>query len=162
MSQTRDTPTVGEQAPEFTALCCDGETFRSVSLSDILNERGGVLVFYGFTYSAVAENWWRQYTRRGWDDFPVPVLGVSRDGPYSQNRFIREIDLPFKLFSDVNGTVADSFDLLTQREGMGSTETARRAIYVLDGDQEVRERWIGEDWITPPPIEDIETAIESL
>jgi peroxiredoxin len=162
MSRNEDTPAMGEQAPDFTALCCDGETFRPASLSGVLNERGGVLVFYGFTYSAVAENWWRQYNRRGWDDFSVPVLGLSRDGPYTQNRFLREMDLPFKLFSDINGTVADSFGLLTQRDGMGMAKTARRAIYVLDGDREVRETWIGEDWITPPPIGDIETAIESL
>lgn len=162
MSPPRDTPTVGGHAPEFTALCCDGETFRSTSLTNALDKRGGVLVFYGFTYSAVAENWWRQYERRGWGAFSIPVLGVSRDGPYAQNRFITEMNLSFDIFSDVNGTVADSFDLLTEREGMGGTETARRAIFVLDGEREVRERWVGEDWISPPPVDDIETAIESL
>jgi peroxiredoxin len=145
----------------MTGLCCDGETFRSRSLADVVNG-GAVLVFYGFTYSAVARNWWRRYDRRGWGDFGVPVVGVSRDGPYAQNRFVRELDLPFRLFADVNGAAADAYGLTTRREGMAGVETARRAIFVLDADGTVVERWVAEDWLTPPPVEDVEAAVAGL
>lgn len=161
MPPTSKTPTVGEQAPTFTALLCNGETFRTARLEDALDE-GGVLVFYGFTYSAIAENWWKQYHRRGWDEFDVPVVGVSRDGPYAQNRFLREMALPFRLFADVNGTAIDAYGLSTTRDGMGGVETGRRAIFVLDEDRTVTARWLADDWISPPPIEDLEAAVSEL
>lgn len=154
-------PTVGEQAPTFTALCCDGETFRPTCLENVLDE-GGVLVFYGFTYSAIAENWWKQYDRRGWDEFDVPVVGVSRDGPYALNRFLREMNLPFRLFADVNGTAIDTYGLTTRRDGMAGVKSARRAIFVLDEDRTVTARWLADDWISPPPIEDFEVAVNEL
>ena len=161
MPSTSNTPSEGERAPTFTALCCDGETFRPTNLDDILDE-GGILVFYGFTYSAIAENWWKQYHRRGWDEFDVPVVGVSRDGPYAQNRFLRQMDLPFQLFADVNGTAIDAYGVTVSREGMVGVETARRAIFVLGEDRIVLARWLAEDWISPPPVDDIEATVGEI
>lgn len=161
LTERRGVPDVGETAPEFEALLCDGETFRPTGLADQV-DGGAVLVFYGFTFSAIAENWWKRYDRRGWDEFDVPVLGVSRDGPYAQNRFVREFDLPFAVFADVEGRAADAFDLLTEREGMGPTRTARRAIFVVDEVREVLFRWVAPDWITPPPVEEVEAVAERL
>jgi len=154
-------PAVGDRAPAFDALACDGETFRPERLDDLL-DGGAVLAFYGFTYSAIAENWWKEYERRGWADLGVPVIGVSRDGPYAQNRFVREMGLSFELVADVNGEVVDAYGLTTEREGMAGVETARRAIFVLDGDRTVAERWIADDWISPPPVGEIEAAIAAL
>jgi peroxiredoxin len=154
-------PTESEHAPDFAALLCDGETFQATQLSSVL-DGGCVLVFYGFSFSAIAENWWKRYERAGWADFDVPVVGVSRDGPYAQNAFLRYLDSPFELFSDVNGTAAETYDVLTDRDGMGPTKTARRAIFVLDGEQRVADRWVADDWISPAPREDIETAVGEL
>jgi len=156
-------PTVGDRAPAFEALLCTGETFRETTLTDILDgEHGCVLVFFGFTGSAISENWWKQYHRAGWDDFEIPVVGISRDGPYSQNAFLRRIDSPFRLYSDVNGDAARRYDLLTERRGMAGTETARRAIFVLDGDREITYRWVADDWISPVPRTDVEEAVRTL
>jgi peroxiredoxin len=161
MPQAATPPAVGERAPSFTGLCCDGETFRTASLEDVV-DGGAVLVFYGFTDSAVARNWWRRYRRRGWGEFDVPVVGVSRDGPYAQNRFLRALDLPFRLFADVNGAAVDTYGLTTRRDDMAGVETARRAVFVLDGERTVAERWVAEDWLTPPPADDVEAAVASL
>ncbi|EMA45404.1 peroxiredoxin family protein [Halococcus saccharolyticus] len=151
-------PSEGEHAPDFEALLCDGETFRPRRLADVL-DGGCVVVFYGFSFSAIAENWWKRYDRAGWDDFDVPVVGVSRDGPYAQNAFLRDLDSPFRLFSDVEGTAADAYDLLTERDGMDSTRTARRSVFVLDAERQVVDRWLADDWISPVPREKIEAAI---
>ena len=161
MSPTTDAPAVGERTPAFTGLHCDGETFRPLDIDHVFAD-GGVLVFYGFTYSAIAENWWKRYDRRGWDEFDIPVVGVSRDGPYAQNRFIRDMELPFTLVADVDGTAIEAYGVSTVREGMADIETARRAIFVLDDNLRVTERWIAEDWISPPPVEEIEAAAERL
>ena len=155
-------PEVGETVPEFEALRCDGETFRPRTLSASLSEDGGVLVFFGFVFGAIAENWWKRYERYGWADLGVPVYGVGRDGPYGTNAFLREIDSPFELFADVDGEVADAFDLLTEREGMAGVHTSRRAVYVLDGDGTARDRWLGEDYISSVPTRELEESIRDL
>jgi peroxiredoxin len=155
-------PTAGERAPPFEALLCDGETFRATPLDDALGERGAVLVFFGFAFSAISLNWWTRYERAGWHEFDVPVYGVGRDGPYGMNAFLRERDSPFSFFADVDGTVADSYDLLVERDGMAGTKTARRAVFVLDGEGVVRHAWDTDEWINPVPREEIEEAIATL
>lgn len=161
MTKMTEPPMGGERALDFTALFCDGEAFRPRSLDGVV-DGGAVLVFYGFTYSAIAENWWKEYERRGWNEFDVPVVGVSRDGPYAQNRFIRDMGLSFELIADVNGDLTDTYGLTTQREGMAGVETARRAIFILDENRTVIERWVADDWISPPPVDEIETAVTEL
>ncbi len=156
-------PAVGETVPAFEGLLCDGETFRATTLAERLGERGAVLVFDGFVFSAIARNWWRRYGEAGWDEFDdVTVSGVVRDGPYSINEFLRQQDSPFAVFSDLNGEVAGAYDLLVEREGMAGLKTARRAIFVLDAEGVVRHAWDTDEWIHPVPREEIEDAIGNL
>lgn len=156
-------PSLGETAPGFETLLCDGETFRAKTLSSALGERGTVLVFDGFVFSAIAQNWWRRYEAYEWDEFDaVTVYGVVRDGPYSINEFLRQLESPFAIFSDLNGTVADAYGLLAEREGMAGTETARRGVFVLDGDGVVRHAWETDEWIDPVPHGEIEAAVAEL
>ncbi|MXR52252.1 redoxin domain-containing protein [Halovenus sp. WSH3] len=155
------TPTAGDQAPEFEALLCTGESFRSTTLDAAL-DGGGVLVFFGFAFSAIDENWWKRYDRAGWDEFDVPVLGVSRDGPYAQNAFIRYLESPFRMFSDTDGEASEAFGLLTEREGMADTSTPMRSVFVIDDDGEITYDWVADDWISPVPREEIEEAVADL
>jgi len=155
-------PTAGDPAPDFEALVCDGETFRSRRFHELLADDGGVLVFSGFVGSAIAENWWKHFARAGWADFDVPVVGVTRDGPYAQNAFLREHDLPFRFVSDVDGVTCSAYDLLAPRSGMANVSTARRAVYVVDADRRVAYDWVAENWTEPVPREDVEDAVASL
>jgi len=157
-------PTAGETVPDFEAVCCDGETFRSRRLSATLGGRGGVLVSTGFVFSAIAQNWYKRFVGYGWDDFEdVSVLGVSRDGPYAQNAFLRWLgDTSFGLFADVNGEISGTLGLLVDREGMAAVSTPRRSVFVLDADREVRFAHVADDWISPLPREAIETAVADL
>jgi peroxiredoxin len=156
-------PTVGELAPEFEALLCDGETFRPEALPAALGDRGAVLVFDGFVFSAIANNWWTRYDTYGWDNFDdVPVYGVVRDGPYSVNEFLRQLGSPFSIFSDLNGDAADAYGLLVERDHMAGTKTARRGIFVLDEEGVVRHAWDTDEWIHPVPREEIEAAVAEL
>lgn len=154
-------PKTGEEISSFEALLCTGETFSSTSVRDVC-EDGCVLVFFGFAFSAIAENWWKQYDRKGWDEFPVPVYGISRDGPYAQNAFIRYLNSPFSMFSDTDGQASEAFELLTAREGMAGTSTPMRAVFVIDGDRTVAYRWIADDWISPVPRKEVEAAVRRL
>ncbi|MBZ6494894.1 redoxin domain-containing protein [Natrinema longum] len=157
-------PTEGETVADFEALLCDGETFRSTAFSDALGARGGVVICTGFAFSAIAQNWWKQFVRAGWDEFEdVPILGVSRDGPYAQNEFLRWLDRPdFRFFADVDGDVSESLDLLADRSHMANVSTPWRSAFVLDADREVQYVFVADDWISPLPREEIEDAVADL
>jgi peroxiredoxin len=157
-------PVEGETVPDFEALLCDGETFQSTRLSAALGPRGGVLVATGFAFSAIARNWWKRFQKYGWDEFEgVPVLGISRDGPYAENAFLRRLGQPpFELFADVDGGVMDTLDLRTERDKMANTSTPWRSVFVLDPDREVRYAYVADEWIGPLPHEDVEDAVEQL
>ena len=156
-------PSVDEKAPAFEALLCDGETFRARTLSSALGDRGAVIVFDGFVFSAIARNWWRRYEAYGWDKFDaVPVYGVVRDGPYSINEFLRRLDSPFSIFSDLNGDVAEAYGLLVERQGMAGTRTARRSVFALDEEGIVRHVWNADGWTEPVPHREIESAAAEL
>ncbi|MFC7154945.1 peroxiredoxin family protein [Halomarina halobia] len=154
-------PTPGDRAPDFESLLCTGETFRSTRLSAAF-DGGGVLVFSAFAFSAIAENWWKRYDRAGWDEFDVPVLGVSRDGPYAVNAFVRYLDSPFRMFADVDGAASEAYDLLTPRSGMANASTPMRAVFVVDEERTVRDAWVADDWISPVPREAVEEAVAEL
>jgi len=155
-------PTAGETVPDFEALCCNGETFRSQALSGVLGEDGGLLVSTGFVFSAIAENWYKRFEGYGWGSASVPLVGVSRDGPYAQNEFLRRNDLPFRLFADVGGGVSESLGLLTDRHHMANVETPQRSVFVLGPDREVQCVHVAEDWISPLPREEIGAALDEL
>lgn len=154
-------PREGDEAPDFETLLCTGETFRSRRLSAVA-DGGGVLVFSAFAFSAIAENWWKRYDRAGWGGFDVPVVGVSRDGPYAQNAFLRHLDSPFRLFADTDAVAADAYDLRQEREGMANVTTPGRATFVLDDEMRVTYRWIADDWISPAPRDEVEAAVADL
>ncbi|WP_254538029.1 peroxiredoxin family protein [Halomarina litorea] len=154
-------PQEGDDAPDFETLLCTGETFRSTRFADVASE-GAVLVFSAFAFSAIAENWWKRYERAGWADFDVPVVGVSRDGPYAQNAFLRELESPFRLFADTDGTAADAYGLRRERDGMANVTTPQRATFVVDGEMRVAYRWVADDWISPAPRDEVEAAVANL
>jgi len=156
-------PGTGEKAPNFEALLCDGETFMDTDLDDALGDRGGVLYFQGFVFSAISRHWWKRFDRGGWDDFEdVEVLGVGRDGPFAQNAFLRRIKSPFSVFSDIDGYVMEEYNLGMKRDGMAHTTTARRSVFVLGPDREIQFSWISPDTVSPPPVDEIEEAVENL
>lgn len=156
-------PETGETAPEFEALYCDGEVFEDTHVNDILGERGAILYFQGFVFSAIARHWWKRFDRGGWDELEgVNVVGIGRDGPFAQNSFLRRIDSPFSVFADVDGYVTDLFDLRIERDGMAHVTTPQRSIFVLDSDREIQYRWVSPDTVAPPPVDEIEAAVKEL
>jgi len=149
----------GDQPRNVEGLLCDGEVYTGTHLTDAANDAGLLLVFYGYSFSAIAENWWRQYDERGWDEFDVPVVGVSRDGPNAQNAFLRSLDSPFSLFADVNGRLAEEFEVLVRRDHMAGVQIPQRSAFLLDSDLTVDGAWTVEDWTKPMPADEIEEAV---
>ena len=155
---------VGDHVEDLAVTVCDGETFRSVQIGDLVGDRGLVLVATGLAFSAIARNWWKRFERYGWDEFEgVPVVGFSRDGPYAQNEFLRDLERPeFRFVADVDGAMTDGLGLRTEREGMAGISTPWRAVVVVDDGLEVQFVHVANDWITPLPHEGVEDAVEEL
>lgn len=164
MSPTAETPlAVGERAPDFEALYCDGETFRPEHLRAVMGDRGTVLAFGGFAFSPPGRNWFRRYEWYGWTDHEgVAMVPVLRAGPYAANAFIRRLESPLAAFADVEGSAAEDYGLLTEREDMAGARTARRAVFVLDGEGVVRFAWVADRSDSPLPREAIDEAIDGL
>ncbi|MGQ4555317.1 thioredoxin-dependent thiol peroxidase [Halobellus sp. GM3] len=125
----------GETAPDFELSDQDGE---SVSLSSYHGEYV-VVYFYpradtpGCTTEACGfRDAYDEYEERG-----VSVLGVSDDPVEDLTPFAEEYDLPFRLLSDEDGSVASAYDSYGEKNMFGKTfDGVFRNTYVVgpDGD----------------------------
>lgn len=154
---------VDDALPDVEALLCDGEVFRPRALEEAVGDRGLLLSFHGFSFSAIATNWFKRYERYGWNDYEgAPLVCVCRDGPYAVNEFIRQADVSFEVFADVDADIAESFGLLRSRDDMPDASTARRAVYVFDDAGRVTYRWLSEDDVSPVDVDGVEQAVQEL
>ncbi|WP_029007710.1 peroxiredoxin [Azospirillum halopraeferens] len=130
----------GTPAPDFT-LPTDGG--GSVTLS-ALKGRPVVLYFYpkddtsGCTKEACG-------FRDSFPDFSgldAVVIGVSKDGVASHDKFKAKYDLPFILASDTETTVAGAYGVWVEKSMYGRTYMGMdRATFLIDRDGVVRAAW---------------------
>ncbi|MGK7311788.1 MAG: thioredoxin-dependent thiol peroxidase [Candidatus Longimicrobiales bacterium M2_2A_002] len=112
----------GDEAPDFTLKGVDGEGGEvEVTLSEI--DGPVILYFYpkddtpGCTTQACG-------LRDEWTAFrqtDATVLGVSPDDVDSHRKFSEKYDLPFTLLSDTENTVAEAYDVWTEKTMFGNT-----------------------------------------
>ena len=107
----------GSQAPDFELKSDTGETLK---LSQFRG-RPVVLYFYprddtpGCTKEACA-------FRDSYDEYlarDAVILGVSRDGEESHQKFKQKYDLPFTLLSDPDHAVADAYGVWAEKSMYG-------------------------------------------
>lgn len=130
----------GTEAPGFTLPNQDGE---DVSL-DTYRGTYVVLFFYpqastrGCTIEARGfRDAWSEYA-----DLEVPVLGVSIDPVADLANFAAEENLPFDLLSDVDGSVARTFDVYDTGTHEGETyEIAERSTVLIAPDGTIEKRY---------------------
>lgn len=132
----------GGEAPSFEL---PDHTGTPVSLDEL---RGNwvVLYFYpradtpGCTTQACA-------IRDSWDEFHeqgVVVLGVSDDPVGDLTDFAEKYDLPFRLLSDEDGTVASQYDSYGEKTVFGNTvEGVFRNTYVIGPDGIIADTFEG-------------------
>jgi thioredoxin-dependent peroxiredoxin len=125
---------VGDRAPEFTAVLSTGET---VSLSDFAGKQTLVLFFYprDETAGCIAEvcsyrDNYGEIRRLG-----GAILGVSFDRPDSHDRFITHYHLPFPLIADTGRTLSRQYGAIRWE---GPWPRMKRVTYVIDRDGIVR------------------------
>jgi peroxiredoxin Q/BCP len=124
-------PTVGDRAPEFSALTDAG---TRVSLRDFRGKKV-VLYFYprddtpGCTKQACAfRDHHRQVLARG-----AVVLGVSGDDVASHRRFKEKYDLPFPLLADPDRAIIAAYDVWKEKTLYGKTVMGvERTTFIID------------------------------
>ncbi|HEX6113474.1 MAG TPA: peroxiredoxin [Geminicoccaceae bacterium] len=72
----------------------------------------------------------------------VEVVGVSKDGPASHEKFKAKYDLPFALASDESGAVVEAYGSWIEKNRYGRTYMGiDRSTFLIDGDGIVRRVW---------------------
>jgi len=133
-------PTPGTIAPDFT-LPTDGG--GAVTLS-ALRGRPVVLYFYpkddtsGCTKEACAfRDHHPEFENRG-----AVILGVSKDGVASHDRFKAKYGLPFRLLADGETTVAAAYGVWVEKSMYGRTYMGmERATFLIDAAGVIRQIW---------------------
>ena len=119
---------VGKKVPDFSLKGDDGKTFKLSGIKDKV-----LLVFYPGDGTPVCTTQWNDY-KDNIDDFngvDVDVIGISSNDSASHKNFKKELDLPFKLLSDVDGDVAQSFDCV-------GWFGVKRGVFLVDKDLELK------------------------
>jgi peroxiredoxin Q/BCP len=127
---------VGRQAPDVVLPYATRDGLGPADQPFALRKELGrvvVLAFYpgDFTPGCTAE--WQAFRDRAGSLFgpEVVVAGISNDSLARHVRFAREYDLPFKLLSDPDLTIARRYDAVDGRQ-------ARRVVVVIGRDGLVR------------------------
>lgn len=157
---------VGAQAPDFTApLVQPDGTSADTSLSELLEDRAVLLVFYTQDFSPDCIDEWCSFRDFDWfttnDD--VQVVGCSKSGPGLHRRFLDYLDLSFPLYADTDLDVAKQFDVAYRTFKL--FPRARRACFLIDQSGTIRYRWLADHWLDPtravPPVEEVHEAIQA-
>ena len=135
----------GTTGPDFTLTGTQGEDIREFTLSEFARGRPAMLVFYVYDFSPVCADQMCEVNDMEMLTFSdeIGVLGISPDGPYSHQRFIRENDLSYPLLTDEEKQVYDHYGMLETTDT--GKRQQKRGVILLDADRTVRYRWVADD-----------------
>lgn len=132
--------TPGQKVPAFTAEATGG---RKVSSDDLVG-RPWVLYFYpkddtpGCTTEGKGfRDHYEEFRRNG-----IEILGVSRDGLESHEKFKAKYELPFDLIADPDEKLCALFDVIREKNMYGKKVMGvERSTFLIDADGVLREEW---------------------
>ena len=108
---------IGDSAPEFELLDAQGSR---VSLSDF---RGKKVLLWFFpkanTPGCTAEGCGLRDDYADFSAKNVEVLGMSKDSPKKQLKFVEKYSFPFKMLCDEEGTTVESYGAWGLKKFMG-------------------------------------------
>ena len=126
-------PAVGDVAPEFSAPVVEGDSEKTVTLSELCGQKV-VLVFYpkdstpGCTIQACA-------LRDGWEEIrgKAKIFGVSADTVASHRKFIKKRELPYPLIADEERKIVEAYGVWVPKSFMGKKFMGiERSTFVID------------------------------
>jgi peroxiredoxin len=89
------------------------------------------------------------------------IAAIAVTATFSQMAFAKHLGVPFPLLSDWGRDTCAAYgvryDVWKEHEGL-----AKRSLFVIDGDGIMRYRWVTDDALETPVIEDALEAMASL
>ena len=149
----------GDKAPAFTLPTDGGGT---VSLAEFKG-RPVVLYFYprDDTPGCTKEACEFRDLLPDFSRVKAEIIGVSRDGVASHDKFKAKFELPFRLASDEDGTVCEAYGAWGERSMYGRTFMGVvRSTFLIDGKGVLRKAW---RYVKlPGHVEEVLAAVQAL
>jgi len=149
---------VGDKASDFSLY--DTEK-KQRTLKEFLGKKT-VLAFYPGAFTGVCTK--EMCTLR--DDLSTlgtlnaQVVGISIDSPFANKTFAVQNQLVFPLLSDFTREVSSKYTGLQQDfAGLAGYTTAKRSVFLLDGQGTVKYAWISDNPGVEPNYEEIKKAL---
>ena len=156
-----DPPGSGDSAPDFKRPLVSPGHWQDTTLENITRDGQSLLVFLPMLGSSPARHFWTGIGERNWTErFDLQLVGVSISTPYEASTFLKTHQYPGRIFSDPCDSVADSYDLAVEQDGLTGFTAARPAVFHLDTDQMIHHRWVAETVPDSPDFDAFEAAIE--
>jgi peroxiredoxin len=152
-------PKVGMKAPDFTLPSSPPGDFR---LCKEVKKGPVVVHFYVSDFGIMCNLVMKAFIEHKdeLDDLGVQFVGISVDEPRLHGVWKGKLKIPFKLLSDEDGQVAKEYGVLMEDELY--FKLANRAVFLVDGDMEIRYRWVAKDPAFEPNYEEVMEAVRAL
>jgi len=153
-------PEVGDKAPDFTLYDADKKLRRSSEF--ISKAHKTIFAFFPGAFTGVCTK--EMCTFRDMygelEKMNGRVVGISVDAPFAQKAFAEKNGLTFPLLCDFQREVVRKYRVLWNN--LGGVEgyiSANRAIFVVNGQEEITFKWVAPDPGTLPDFEAVKRAL---
>lgn len=151
--------TAGETAPDFTRPLVTPEYWSDTALSDLTAESHVLLVFYPMNGGGKSIYIWNEIQAREWHEHAT-VIGINIATPFDHKQFLRDRGLEhYSLFSDPTNTVAETYGVVHDLDGMTGVTEPRPAMFHLAEDRTVIDEWVATEWPQNPPYDEMEASL---
>jgi len=153
-----------EPAPDFTVPHVTADDVNEFTLSDGVGDGPLVLAFIPGAFTGVCTDEMCEFrdSLAEFEEVDASVYGVSVDGPFSQQAFIKDNDLGFPMLSDFGGGVIEKYGIVLDSLAGTYGPVAKRSVFVVDDDGNVAYRWVSDDPGVMPDIDEVREAVEEL
>jgi glutaredoxin-dependent peroxiredoxin len=135
---------VGKKAPDVELVDTDK---KMVKLSEYKG-KPTVLLFYPGAFTGVCTKEMCSFrdSLAKYNQLGVSVLGISVDSPFANKGFKDANNINFPLLSDYARKAVKEYKIeLDNFAGLNGYVASKRAVFVLDKDQVVRYKWVGDN-----------------
>jgi peroxiredoxin len=91
-------------------------------------------------------------------DLGGEILAVAVTATFSQQEFAGSLGVDFPLLSDWDRTVCADYDVQYD-VWKGHRGLAKRSVFVIDGDGTIRYRWVTDDALVLPDVDEVIGAL---
>jgi peroxiredoxin len=150
---------VGEKAPALTLLSDKMEATAIPAAGETT-----VLVFFPAAFTGVCEKEVCSFrdAMATFNALAAKVYGISVDLPFSQAEFSTRNGLNFPLLSDHKEAAIAAYGVVDPSVLGTGIQTAKRSVFVVDGDGVVRYAWVSDDPLVEPDYEAVKKAVQDI